>query len=77
MASGTPDGTEIKAPLPGKVFKIVTDIGEHVETGDTILILESMKMETRINSTVSGTVSELLVSEGDQVQTNDVLVLVS
>jgi len=77
MASGTPDGTEIKAPLPGKVFKIVTDIGDHVETGDTILILESMKMETRINSTVSGTVSELLVSEGDQVQTNDVLVLVS
>ncbi len=77
MASGTPDGTEIKSPLPGKVFKIICDIGEHVETGDTILILESMKMETRINSTVSGTVSELLVSEGDQVQTNDVLVLVS
>ncbi|HOP30158.1 MAG TPA: biotin attachment protein [Spirochaetota bacterium] len=77
MASGTPDGTEIKAPLPGKVFKIISDIGDHVETGDTILILESMKMETRINSTVSGTVSELLVSEGDQVQTNDVLVLVS
>jgi len=77
MASGTPDGTEIKAPLPGKVFKIISDIGDHVETGETILILESMKMETRINSTVSGTVSELLVSEGDQVSTNDVMVLVS
>jgi biotin carboxyl carrier protein len=36
-----------------------------------------MKMETRINSTVSGTISELLVSEGDQVSTNDILVLVS
>jgi pyruvate carboxylase subunit B len=76
-ASGSPDGVEIRSPLPGKVFKIVTDIGEHVETGDTILILESMKMETRINSTVSGTVSELLVAEGDQVATEDVLVLVS
>jgi pyruvate carboxylase subunit B len=77
QASGSPDGTEIKAPLPGKVFKIISDLGEHVESGDTILILESMKMETRINSTVSGTISELLVSEGDQVSTNDVLVLVS
>ena len=71
------DGVEIKSPLPGKVFKIVSDIGDHVEAGDTILILESMKMETRINSTVSGTVSELLVEEGDQVGTGDVLVLVS
>ncbi len=76
-AEGTPDGIEIKAPLPGKVFKIVADIGDHVESGDTILILESMKMETRINSTVSGTVSELLVQVGDQVSTDDPLVLVS
>jgi len=76
-ASGSPDGVEIRSPLPGKVFKIITDIGEHVESGDTILILESMKMETRINSTVSGTVSELLVAEGDQVSAEDVLVLVS
>jgi pyruvate carboxylase subunit B len=76
-ASGSPDGTEIKAPLPGKVFKIIADLGEHVESGDTILILESMKMETRINSTVTGTVSELLIAEGDQVSTGDVLVLVS
>lgn len=71
------DGVEIKSPLPGKVFKIVADIGDHVEAGETILILESMKMETRINSTVSGTVSELLVEEGDQVATDDVLVMVS
>ncbi len=77
QASGSPDGTEIKSPLPGKVFKIIADLGEHVESGDTILILESMKMETRINSTVSGTISELLISEGDQVSTGDVLVLVS
>jgi pyruvate carboxylase subunit B len=73
----TADGVEIKSPLPGKVFKIIADIGDHVESGETIMILESMKMEARINSTVSGTVSELYVSEGDQVMENDVLVLVS
>lgn len=71
------DGIEIKSPLPGKVFKIVADIGDHIEIGETILILESMKMETRINSTASGTVSELLVSEGDQVATDDVLAMVN
>ncbi len=76
-SSGSNGEVEIKSPLPGKVFKIVSDIGDHVESGDTILILESMKMETRISSTSSGTVSELLVSEGDQVSTGDVLVLVS
>ncbi|HPS56863.1 MAG TPA: biotin attachment protein [Spirochaetota bacterium] len=70
------DGIEIKAPLPGKVFKIVADIGDHVEAGETILILESMKMETRIISTHSGTVSELLVEEGGQVNTGDILVIV-
>jgi len=70
-------GVEIKSPLPGKVFKIIADIGDHVESGETILILESMKMETRINSTVTGTVSELLFSEGDQVLTNDVIVIVN
>jgi biotin carboxyl carrier protein len=68
---------EIKSPLPGKVFKIVADVGDHVETGETILILESMKMETRINSNVSGTIAELMVSEGDQVSDGDILVLVS
>ena len=41
------------------------------------MILESMKMEARINSTVSGTVSELLVAEGDQVATDDVLAMVN
>ncbi|HQO40539.1 MAG TPA: biotin/lipoyl-binding protein [Spirochaetota bacterium] len=71
------DGIEIKSPLPGKVFKIVADIGDHVEPGETIMILESMKMEARINSTVSGTVSELLVAEGDQVATDDVLAMVN
>lgn len=77
QARPTSDGVEIRSPLPGKVFKIIADIGDHVESGETILILESMKMEARINSTVAGTVSELYVAEGDPVSENDILVLVS
>lgn len=71
------EGTEIKSPMPAKVFKIVAQVGDHVNSGDTILILEAMKMETQVNSTVSGTVSELLVGVGDQVDTEEVLAMVS
>lgn len=76
-AAGSGDGTEIKSPMPGKVFKIVAEVGDHVNSGETILILEAMKMETTVNSTISGTVSEILVSVGDQVNGEQVLALVS
>ncbi|MBN1759501.1 MAG: hypothetical protein JW863_14325 [Chitinispirillaceae bacterium] len=71
------DGTEIKSPMPAKVFKIVTNVGDHVNAGDAILILEAMKMEAAVNATVSGTVSEILVAVGDQVNGEQVLAMVS
>jgi pyruvate carboxylase subunit B len=71
------EGTEIKSPMPAKVFKIVVQVGDHVNSGETIVILEAMKMETQVNSTVSGTVSELMVAVGDQVDGEQVLALVS
>ncbi len=76
-AAGSGEGTEIKSPMPGKVFKIIADVGEHVNSGETILILEAMKMETTVISTVSGTVSEILVGVGDQVNGEQVLALIS
>ena len=77
QGGGSNDGKEITSPMPGKVFKIVADVGDHVNVGDTIIILEAMKMEAAVNATVSGTVSELLVGVGDQVSEGDVLALVS
>jgi pyruvate carboxylase subunit B len=71
------EGTEIKAPMPGKVFKIVAEVGDHVNSGDPIIILEAMKMEAAVNSTISGTISEISVSVGDQVNGEQVLALVS
>ena len=71
------EGTEIKSPMPAKVFKIVAQVGDHVNAGDTILIVEAMKMEAQVNSTVSGTVSEILVAVGDQVEGEQVLAMVS
>jgi len=75
--AGGGEGAEIKAPMPGKVFKIVVQLGDHVNAGDPIIILEAMKMEAAVNSTVSGTVSEINVNVGDQVNGEQVLAMVS
>jgi acetyl-CoA carboxylase biotin carboxyl carrier protein len=59
---------EVKAELVGNLWKIVTEVGQQVEEDDTLMILESMKMEIPITSPVTGTVREILVREGDVVQ---------
>ena len=59
--------------MPGQVVKIVAASGTHVDKGDTVLILEAMKMEMKVLSTVSGAVAELKVSQGDQVEEGQVL----
>ena len=65
---------EIKAPMPGSIIRVVTHLDAHVESGDTLLVLESMKMETDIKSTSPGRVSAIEVSVGDQVASGQVLV---
>ncbi|MDO6567209.1 sodium-extruding oxaloacetate decarboxylase subunit alpha [Alteromonas sp. 1_MG-2023] len=57
----------INAPLAGNVFKVLVRAGDEVNEGDVVIILEAMKMETEIRSAFSGTVSEVLVGEGDAV----------
>ena len=56
---------EVKAELVGSVWKIVTEVGQEVEEDDTLMILESMKMEIPITSPITGTVKAILAREGD------------
>lgn len=58
----------LTAPMPGKVFKVLTKVGEKVKLGQTLLILEAMKMEHPIKADKDGTVAKLLYAEGDLVQ---------
>jgi acetyl-CoA carboxylase biotin carboxyl carrier protein len=58
---------EIRAEMVANVWKVVVAQGDSVEGGDTLVILESMKMEIPVVSEVSGTVSALHVAEGDVV----------
>lgn len=65
---------ELKAPLPGSIFKILKNEGDEVKKGDTIIIMEAMKMENNIQSEKDGKIVTMKVKEGDSVLQNDVLV---
>lgn len=65
------------APMPGKVLATYVSVGDAVEAGQLLLILEAMKMEHRITAPTDGIVSELRVREGDQVANGEVLIVLS
>lgn len=67
---------EVIAEMVANVWKVVVSVGEEVEEGDTICILESMKMEIPVEATAAGTVSMLNVSEGGVVQEGDVIAVI-
>ena len=63
------------APLAGNIFKINVTVGQSVNSGDVVMIMEAMKMETEVRATRAGTVSSLTVKEGDAVQVGDTLMV--
>lgn len=65
--------TEVLSPITGSVWKIVVEVGSQVNDGDTIVILESMKMEIRVKSPHNGKVIEIRVKEGDSILEDDII----
>jgi acetyl-CoA carboxylase biotin carboxyl carrier protein len=72
LARHVPD---IEAHITGTVWKIEVKVGDRVDDGDPVVILESMKMEMPVESEDQGTVKEIRCAEGDSVQEGDVLVV--
>ncbi|WP_341937740.1 sodium-extruding oxaloacetate decarboxylase subunit alpha [Marinimicrobium sp. C2-29] len=70
-ASG--DGEPVPAPLGGNIFKVMVSAGDEVEEGDTLLILEAMKMESEVSAPRAGTVTKVHVQTGDAVSAGDPL----
>ena len=64
---------EIRAEMVANVWKVVVAAGDQVSDGDTLVILESMKMEIPVVAESDGTVAELAVAEGDVVQEGDLI----
>ncbi len=67
------NGAAVPAAMAGNIFKIVVPLGAHVEQGDTVLVLEAMKMETEVVAPQAGTVTALHVAEGDAVTVGEAL----
>ena len=70
-------GTKITSPLPGSVIKVLVSEGQAVKKGDTLLTLESMKMENAIMADCDGTVSKIAVTAGQNVMQDDLLVVLN
>ncbi|MDR2496770.1 MAG: acetyl-CoA carboxylase biotin carboxyl carrier protein subunit [Tannerellaceae bacterium] len=68
---------EIRATLPGSIVELKVKLGEEVKEGSLLLVLEAMKMLNRITSPVCGTVKDILVSEGDKVGKNHLMIVIA
>ena len=67
--------TEVEAHITGTVWKIECQVGDAIDEGDTVVILESMKMEMPVEAEDAGTVSEIRCEEGQAVSEGDTLVV--
>ena len=76
-AAAPAGGTKVTSPLPGSVIKVLVSEGQAVKKGDTLLTLESMKMENAILAECDGTVSKIAVTAGQNVMQDDILVILN
>ncbi len=70
-------GNILTSPMPGTIIKIAVSSGDVVSKGQTLLVLEAMKMENEIKSSRDGTVAEIKVSQGTSVNAGDILIVMS
>ena len=74
-ATSTTGGTTITSPMPGTILDVKVNVGDKVTFGQTLAILEAMKMENDIPATADGEVAEIKVKKGDAVETDAVLIV--
>ena len=75
-AAATAAGTKVMAPLPGTITDVCVAVGDAVKTGDTVVVLEAMKMMNNIEAEATGTIKAVLVNKGDSVLEGTVLVII-
>ncbi|EOH91691.1 DUF2118 domain-containing protein [Enterococcus pallens] len=73
-AAPVSQGTEVPAPMAGNVLSVKVKVGDAVQAGDTLLVLEAMKMENEIVAPVQGVVSALMVEAGQSVESGQLLI---
>lgn len=68
-------GGELFPPMPGRVIELMVEAGDEVQPGDTLLVLEAMKMQNEIKAEGAARVAEILVAEGDAVEASEALLV--
>ena len=76
-ATGGAATGDVVAPMQGTIVKVLVEVGQEVNAGDAVVVLEAMKMENQLQAEKAGTVSAVKVKAGDKVGSGDVLVVVS
>jgi biotin carboxyl carrier protein len=74
--AGGAGGQTVKAPLPGKITHVAVRVGDAVTPGQSLVVIEAMKMENELKATAAGTVREVRVTAGQPVNAGDVLVVI-
>ena len=69
-------GTKVTAPMPGNILDVKVAVGDKVQEGQLVVLLEAMKMENELFSPAAGSVTAVMVKKGDTVNSNDVLVTI-
>ena len=76
-AAGLAAGEVVKSPMPGNILKIQCSVGQKINEGDTLIVLEAMKMENDVVASKSGTVAQIVVTKGQVVETGSPLVVIA
>ena len=76
-AAAAASGKPVGAPLPGTINEIKVKVGDKVNAGDTVVVLEAMKMQNNIDAETSGTIASINVNKGDAVMEGDTLVTIA
>ena len=76
-AATAASGKPVVAPLPGTINEIKVKVGDKVNAGDTVVVLEAMKMQNNIDAETSGTITGINVNKGDAVMEGDTLVTIA
>ncbi len=76
VAQASGEEKVVKAPMAGTILSVKVNVGDQINVGDVLVVLEAMKLENEVKSQVAGTVTAINVSKGSAVKNGDVIIVV-
>lgn len=76
VAQASGEEKAVKAPMAGTILSVKVNVGDQINVGDVLVVLEAMKLENEVKSQVAGTVAAINVSKGSAVKNGDIIIVV-